>query len=45
MDITTREAARRHTRYVSDATVTKTVTVGEVDIFLEEIQKHEALDL
>lgn len=39
-----REAARRHTRYVSGATVTKTVTVSDVNDFLEEIQKHESIE-
>jgi integrase len=39
-----REAARRHTRYVSGVTVTKTVTASDVDEFLEEVQKRELLD-
>jgi hypothetical protein len=39
-----REAARPHTKYVSGVTVTKTVTVSDVDGFLEEVQKCEALD-
>jgi integrase len=39
-----REAARRHARYVSGVTVTQMVTVSDVDEFLEEVQKHEALD-
>src|SRR6266850_2868386 len=40
-DADLREAARRHTRYVSSVTVTETVTVSDVDEFLEEVQKHE----
>src|SRR5262249_237624 len=39
-----REAARRHTKYVSGMTVTKTVTVSGIDDFLEEVQKREALE-
>src|SRR2546428_10148018 len=39
-----REAARRHTRYISGATVTKTVTVSDVDDFLEEVQKRDVFD-
>ena len=39
-----REAARRHTRYVSGVTVTKMVTASDVDNFLEEVQKREVLE-
>src|SRR5262249_25630806 len=39
-----REAARRHSRYMSGATVTKTVTVNGIDDFLEEVQKREVLE-
>jgi integrase len=39
-----REATTRHARYAARAMVTKAVTVGQVEVFLAQMQKQQVID-